>query len=428
MQEVQFTKAQAKKEEVETYKNSKPFFFCMFPLFTAWVLKYKWLLLFYLVVIVFFWLKRKRVEVQAKIIFLYRTSWGLSLINYCAQKWKEWIILIGYVGVGAGYVGLVFISYILIKNLYSLITAPTAVAGVSLVYPGMTVPGLGVLPVWDWLLSLFLIAVIHEFSHGIVARVHEVSVKNTGIAFFGPIPAAFVEPDEKKLRKETDIIQYSVLAAGSFSNILLAIVAVVVLFAAVVPLQQSMIMEKGFTFDSYVESKTGEKYPFAIAGILPGTRITGLNEAPTNNFNMFAEELAFHHPGDTITVQTNKGQQTIVLAKSPDNPKRSFLGIKEIHDESEVQQEFQQGWRKVFFSINSWLLHFLRWLYLLSLSIGLFNLLPLPIVDGGRMAQVFLHKLHGSEKGEKRYKQISLFFLLLILLNLLYPLLVKIIK
>ena len=73
-------------------------------------------------------------------------------------------------------------------------------------------------------------------------------------------------------------------------------------------------------------------------------------------------------------------------------------------------------------------MHFLRWLYLLSLSIGLFNLLPLPTVDGGRMAQVFLHKLHGSEKGEKRYKQISLFFLLLILLNLLYPLLVKIIK
>ena len=398
----------------------------MFPAFIAWTLKYKWLLLFYLVVIIFFWIKRKQVEVQAKIIFLYRTQWGLRLIEYVSQKWREWIILLGYVGVGAGYVGLVFISYVLIKNLYSLITAPAVVGGVSLVYPGMTVPGLGVLPVWDWLLSLFLIAVIHEFSHGIVARAHKVSVKNTGIAFFGPIPAAFVEPDEKKLRKETDITQYSVLAAGSFSNILLAIAAMVLLFAAVVPLQQNMIVEKGFTFDTYVESKVGEKYPFALAGILPGTLITGLNDVPTKNFQAFAEELAFHRPAESIKVQTNKGEYSITLAQNPDFPKKSFLGIKEIHDEHDILQRYQQGGGKVIFSITSWLLHFLKWLYLLSLSIGLFNLLHLPIVDGGRMAQTFLHKLQGSEKGEKRYRQISIFFLLLILLNLFYPLLARI--
>ncbi|MBI2666365.1 site-2 protease family protein [Candidatus Woesearchaeota archaeon] len=393
----------------------------MFPAFLVWILKYKWLLLFYLVVIIFFWIKRKQVEVQAKIIFLLRTSWGISFINYCGQKWREWIILLGYVGVGAGYVGLVFISFVLIKNLYSLITAPAAVAGVSLVYPGMTVPGLGVLSVWDFLFSLFFIAVIHEFSHGIVARAHEVSVKNTGIAFFGPLPAAFVEPDEKKLRKEKDIVQYSVLAAGSFSNILLAIVAVVVLFAAVTPLQQNMVSEKGFTFDTYVEGD----FPFAQAGILPGTLITGLNDAPTKNFQAFAEELAFHRPAETISVQTNKGEYTVTLAKNPDNIKKSFLGIKEIHDEHDVKQTYQSGWGKALFVVISWLAHFLKWLYLLSLSIGLFNLLPLPIVDGGRMAQVFLHKLHGAEIGEKRYRRISLFFLLLILLNLFYPLLMK---
>ena len=57
--------------------------------------------------------------------------------------------------------------------------------------------------------------------------------------------------------------------------------------------------------------------------------------------------------------------------------------------------------------------------------IGLFNLLPLPIVDGGRMAQVFLHKLKGAVVGEKRYRQISLFFLILLLLNLVFPLVAK---
>ena len=78
----------------------------------------------------------------------------------------------------------------------------------------------------------------------------------------------------------------------------------------------------------------------------------------------------------------------------------------------------------VYYSLD-WLTGFLRWLFLLSLGIGLFNLLPLPIVDGGRMAQVFLHKLKGAEKGEKYYHKISLFFLLVLLLNLFYPWLVK---
>jgi len=55
----------------------------------------------------------------------------------------------------------------------------------------------------------------------------------------------------------------------------------------------------------------------------------------------------------------------------------------------------------------------------------LFNLLPLPIVDGGRMAQVFLHNLRGKEKGERQYRKVSLFFLLLLLLNLFVPLVVK---
>jgi len=51
----------------------------------------------------------------------------------------------------------------------------------------------------------------------------------------------------------------------------------------------------------------------------------------------------------------------------------------------------------------------------------LFNLLPLPIVDGGRMLQITLHRIKGKEKGERRYKQITMFFLLILVLNLVYP-------
>lgn len=387
----------------------------------SFLLEYKFVVLFYLLIALFFYLKRKELAVQAKIIFLYRMKWGLKWMDKYARKFREWIILLGYIGVGAGYVGLLFISYILIKNLFDLVTKPAAVSGVSLVLPGINVPGLGVLPFWYWILAIFIIALVHEFSHGIVARAHQIPVKNTGIVLLGPIIGAFVEPDEKKLRKEPDIKQYSVLAAGSFSNILLAIIALLMLNLVFSPLQQGMVSPTGFTFDSYVEGD----YPFALAGIQPGTLITGIDSLPVDNFQKFSDELASRQPGDKIVIKTAGGDYPLVLAESPDNPKKGFMGIKDIRNEFEVKPEYSSGFLGgVYYSLD-WLNGFLRWLFILSLGIGLFNLLPLPIVDGGRMAQVFLHKLKGPNIGERRYQQVAMFFLMVLLLNLFWPLLGK---
>ena len=385
------------------------------------VLSHKTIFLFYLVVIILLILNRKKIVTQAKVILLYRMKWGLRWMDKYAKKFREWIILFGYIGVGAGYVGLIIISYILIKNLYDLIVQPAAVSGVSLVLPGLNVPGMGILPFWYWLIAIFVIAIVHEFSHGIVARAHNIEVKNTGIVLFGPIIGAFVEPNEEKLRKEKDIQQYSVLAAGSFSNIVLAAVALLLLNFAFMPLQQTMIEPTGFTFDDYY----GEISPFSQSQIAPGTLIAGIDNKPTSNFQEFNERLFCAQPGDKVMINAPEKDYIIVLGTNPDDPKRALVGIQSIHNEFEIKERYQQGIGKVFYYALNWFNGFLRWLFLLSFGIGLFNLLPLPIVDGGRMTQVFLHRLRGNEKGEKSYRKLSLFFLLLLLLNLFYPLLAK---
>ncbi|MBT5924352.1 site-2 protease family protein, partial [Candidatus Woesearchaeota archaeon] len=350
----------------------------------SFIIKYKIIFLFYLAIIVILFIKRKKIETQAKIIILYRMKWGLKWMDKYSKKFREWIILLGYIGVGAGFVGLVFISYILIKNLYDLIVSPTAVSGVSLVLPGINVPGLGVLPFWYWLIAIFIIAIVHEFSHGIVARAHDIKVKNTGIVFFGPIIGAFVEPDEKNLQKREDIKQYSVLAAGSFSNILLAIGAFILLMVVFTPLQNSMVEPAGFTFDAYF----GEPSPFEQAGIVTGTVITGINGIPTMGFEEFSDELITHKPGDTITVNTAEKDYTVALTENPDNIKKPLIGIQSIKNDVDVKPRYEAGFLSTVYYGIDWITGFLRWLFLLSLGIGLFNLLPLPIVDGGRMAQV----------------------------------------
>lgn len=390
--------------------------------FLSFLNQFKFIILFYLFIIIFLLLHRKKIDRQAKVILLYRTKWGLQWMDKYSKKFREWVILLGYIGVGAGYVGLIVISYVLIKNLVDLISNPAAVSGVSLVLPGINVPGLGILPFWYWIIAIFIIALVHEFAHGIVARAHNLEVKNTGIVFFGPILGAFVEPNEEKLRKEKDITQYSVLAAGSFSNILLAVLAIVLLSVVFSPLQQGMVEPTGFSFNAYVEGD----YPFAQAGIAVGTIITGIDGTKTTTFQEFSDELAYHKQGDTIKVKAAAQEYEITLAVSPDNPKKPFLGIQDIKNEFEVKEKYTSGIWKINYVIVDWIAGLLRWLFLLSLGIGLFNLLPLPIVDGGRMAQVFLHKLKGAEVGERRYRQISMLFLLILLLNLFFPLLVKI--
>jgi len=311
----------------------------------------------------------------------------------------------------------------MISNLYKLITVPAATSGVALVLPGINIPGVGILPFWDWILAIFIIATIHEFGHGVVARAHNLKVKNTGLVFLGPIIGAFVEPDEKQVEKQKDIVQYSVFAAGPFMNILLALVALLLLSTVFTPLQQGMVEPTGFTFGEYVAVATemNESYPAESAGIPLNTPITKVNGQPISKFEEMAEELYCHSPGDKIQLSTANQTFPLILANNPDNEGKSFLGIQQIKNQYNIKEKYASGISKWAYFFVAWFTGFLRWLFLLSLGIGLFNLLPLPIVDGGRMMQITMHKLKGKEKGEKSFRNISFFFLIVLVLSLVYP-------
>jgi len=393
----------------------------MFEAILSFIVTYKYILIFYLFIILFIVLHRKKIDVQGKIIFLYRTKLGIAWMDKYSTKYREWVILSGYIGIGVGFIGMLFISFFLIKNIYDLIMVPQAASGVSLVLPGINVPGLGILPFWHWLVAIFVIAVVHEFSHGIVARAHNVEVKNTGVVFFGPIIGAFVEPNEKKMGKEKDTVQYSILAAGAFSNIILAMVAFLLLTFVLNPIQAEITETKGFTFESYYNMS----YPFAVAGIAVGTVITGIDGKQTTNFQEFSEGLVNKKPGDSVVVEAGGKTYTLTLAANPEQPEKGFLGIMGIKNEVVAKPAFQSGLGIVGYYAVDVGAAFLRWLFLLSFGIGLFNLLPLPIVDGGRMVQTFMHKLKGVENGEKRYRQIGMFFLLLLVVSLVLPYLLK---
>src|SRR3989338_5431196 len=121
---------------------------------------------------------------------------------------------------------MILISYGLINNIYVIFTKPEATPGVGLVLP-FKAKGVFFVPFFYWMISLFVIAIVHEFSHGLIARANNLKVKSSGFAFVGLIvpiiPAAFVEPDEKELRKRLHREQLNVFSSGPLSNVALGL-------------------------------------------------------------------------------------------------------------------------------------------------------------------------------------------------------------
>ncbi len=374
--------------------------------------------------LVFFIIKKRKNIVLQKILFpflylvLYRSNFGIKFINRFAKKYREWIIFFGYCCVGIGIVGMVFISINIILMIWTLITAPVSQPGVALVLPFTNVPGIGYLSFFHWIIAIFVLAIVHEFSHGIVAKAHGLPIKSSGFAFFALlapiIPAAFVEPDEKKLSKSKDIVQYSIFSAGPIINILLALLILIAMPYVISPSKlapfESTITEPvGFSFEL-----TNSTLPAAKAGLEDGMIIDSFNGQPITEVAPFLEKMYYcSSSGDNVTLGANGTAYAITTVASEDG-ERGIVGIQNFVNERKMKPKY--AWLKHPFY---WTKDLFKWLFLLNFFIGLFNLLPLGIVDGGRILKTFLDKtIKNKLKARKVWSFISAFFLILLLFGL----------
>jgi membrane-associated protease RseP (regulator of RpoE activity) len=377
----------------------------------------KWVLLFYGIIILLVYLNRRHFDIQNKIVAMYKTKIGLGLMDRIGTKYSEQVKLTAYIGIGAGFVGMIFILYTLIKNLADLLIVPDAQSAVSLIVPGVAIPGSPIkIPLIAGWIALFLVILVHEFSHGVVSRAHKIPVTSSGIFFLGPIMGAFVEPDEKKLRAASDTTQYSVFAAGPFSNVLLAIAAMLLLSYAVTPLISVMTVPSGIQL-----SGVSEGFPAQAAGLHGGMVITQLNGKNLTTYDQFQEGLSCVKPGDKVELVANNTVYSVVAAENPQKAGKGYLGVMA---SSAIKRDLKSDTTpmRVIYAIIQWIIELLYIVAILSLGIGLANLLPLGPVDGGRMAQTALLKTEGKEKGDKRWKQITLITLLILVINIFWPL------
>lgn len=371
---------------------------------------------FYTVVFLFVYLNKEKFEIQAKIMALYRTTFGISWMKRVSERYGRLIRGAARVMIWPAFILMVLISVYLVYTSITLFTEPEALGGVSPVLPGVKVPGSAIfLPLWYGIIAIFIVAAVHEFSHGIVAAAHKLKISSTGFFLLGPILGAFVEPDEKRLGKAPHKVQNAIFAAGPIGNILFAVLALCLMLATTqLWMSAAQPFARGVSFNEVVEG-----FPAAEAGLPANVTFTHANGERlyfVSDFSGIMDSLA---PGDALMMTSETGSEyTIITGEHPEKgSKAAYVGVSGMKAHFNKMDTFHD----VAFSFLGWFYDLFLWIMILSSGIGLANLLPLGPADGGRMLQLVLHKWRGKEQGNRLWRQVTLFFLVVLVINIFVP-------
>jgi len=189
------------------------------------------------------------------------------------------------------------------------------------------IPGLNpFIPIGYGIIALVIGIVLHELSHGVVARSQNIGVKSLGILWCVIPIGAFVEQDDKEMMAAPRRKRDRVAAAGVLANFGLAVLFFFALSGLVVSSVQTNANGVGV---GYVVSDS----PAANLTLAPGDIITSINGTATPSVASFESSLANSRPGETVAISYYSASagttvtSSVTLATNPTNPRRGFLGV-----------------------------------------------------------------------------------------------------
>ena len=330
---------------------------------------------------------------------LNRTQRGIRIFSNVS-------VILGFIMMGAAF-------WYLASNLSNFFVKPESFSEMTVLIPGVTIQSSA--NIAYFLLSVPIVLVIHEGAHGIVATLEKIRIKTGGFAVFIALFAGFVEPDEEEFVKAKKISRLRVIGAGATSNVLFSFIIAGLLifnpsFALIMPdpIRSMMYNEPlGVPIVSVTEGSGAEKASLLKDDII--TAINGNHIALPQDFAKIKLKA-----GDTVTVSVIREgkilQIPVVTTPSKEDPQKGMLGILRAALPSyQPVVPYYINWSPEVFM-------FLLWLWMLSFFIGIFNMLPLPILDGGK----FIHTIIEKKVSEKILKgaMISIYAVTFVLFGL----------
>jgi len=323
----------------------------------------------------------------------YKNTQVQSVLTKMLTRTKRGIRVFADVSVIAGFLMMGFAFWFLLSNISNFFVEPTEFAELTVLIPGVTLTSASAIAYF--LLSIPIVLVIHEGAHGIVATLEKIKIKTGGFAIFIALFAGFVEPDEKEFDNAKKISKLRVIGAGATSNVIFAFALGAILltnplFALILPepfLEWFYDAPDGVGIISIIEGSGAEK-----AGLQKNDVITGIDDIAIITPVDF--QKADLKPGDTVTVTVQRDGQLLQLPveimPSPDDPDKGLVGIMR-----------DSAFYKPVYNFIEWdpqVSMFLLWLWMISFFIGIINMLPLPILDGGKFIYTIIEKKASERK------------------------------
>ena len=301
------------------------------------------------------------------------------------------------VSVVAGFAMMGFAFWFLLDNIFKFVFSPSEAAELTLIIPGITLTSASAIA--GFLLSLPIVLVMHEGAHGIVATLEKIKIKSGGFGVIIALFMGFVEPDEEEFNKAKKISKLRVIGAGATANVIFALALGALLltnpvFALVLP--EPIV-------DAFYVSPEGVKvldimdgFGAQISGMAVGDIITQINDVTIDTAADFQEIQL--QPGETAEISVLRGEQEITLPvqimPDPNDAERGLMGI--IRDNAFYEPVYD------FIPWDPNVSMYLLWLWMISFFIGIINMLPLPILDGGK----FIYIIIADKVSEKRLENI----------------------
>jgi membrane-associated protease RseP (regulator of RpoE activity) len=160
-------------------------------------------------------------------------------------------------------------------------------------------PGINpIIPLGYGIFGLAVAIILHEFSHGILARAAKIKIRSLGLILLIVPIGAFVEPDEDEMRALPRRERARLYAAGPAVNLILAILFAV-LFSSVMMASVSPVHD-GVGIVRFSEGSS----PARDAGLQAYTVITELNGTQVHTYSEFRSAIALVKAGQNVTVTT----------------------------------------------------------------------------------------------------------------------------
>ncbi len=269
-----------------------------------------------------------------------------------------WRVL-GNMGLAVGFGLMAFAVFFLARNLGVYLFAPQQAGVQNIVIPliiGVTIR-LEHLPYM--LLALGVVLITHEGMHGLIARLEKIKLKSTGIFLAFIFPGGFVEPDEEEFKKAPVGARARVAAAGSFANIVVGVLVVLLMIGLFAPLESGVIV---------LEREEGE-------GPGVGEVILSVNDTPVNRFTLGQNITA----QDELIVRTSGKTYTLKLSKPVNVPLAWIIrsmGVTRIDYYYPMKMGGLSPQQTYTVYRTLW------WTQLIAVGVAIFNMLPIHLLDG----------------------------------------------